>query len=176
MLIMLKLMYLLIGDFYMDILPIHNILNNIYDKAENLNKLLNDLHYKTCFQSYHNHVISINGNYYQQKYYMPVITVDNKGDICFNFDLIAFEFYITKEQMNHINLDRLIHDYQMQLSIYEYADCTIDIYQIGDYKQEILNKIQQSSDHKFGISIDVTSLSYSEIIRHFHIVSTFLNK
>ncbi|MCM1052836.1 MAG: DUF3201 domain-containing protein [Ruminococcus sp.] len=160
----------------MDILEMHNILNNIYNKAEELNKKINDLHYKTSLQSYNNHFISINNNYYKQKYYMPVISVENKGDICFNINSIEFEFYVTKSQMTNIDLETLIRNYKKELNIYEYKDCTIDIYRIGDNKYDVLNKIDNSFDNKFGISIDCSSLSDSEIIQHFNIICSLLNK
>ncbi len=159
----------------MNILQMHNIFNNIYNKAEELNKRFS-LHYKTTFQSYNNHFININGKYYNQKYYMPVITVENIGDICFNIDSIEFEFYVTKEQIIHIDLEHLISEYKKELNIYEYKDCTNDIYIIGDNKYDILNKVSNSLDNKFGISINCSSLSDSEIIHHFNIVSSLLNK
>lgn len=160
----------------MDILQMHNILNNIYNKAEKLNKKINDMHYKTSLQSYNNHFININDIYYKQKYYMPVISVENKGDICFNIDSIGFEFYVTKDQMTDIDLENLISNYKKELNIYEYKDCTIDIYRIGDNKYDVLSKINNSFDNKFGISIDCSSLSDSEIIQHFNIICSLLNK
>lgn len=51
----------------MDILQIHNILNNIYNKAEEINRQLINLHYKTSLQSYNNHFINVDGKYYNQK-------------------------------------------------------------------------------------------------------------
>ena len=160
----------------MNILQMHNILNDLYDRAEKFNKKLNDLHYITSFQSYNNHFININGNYYKQNYYMPVITVENKGDICFNFNSIEFEFYVTKEQMIDINLEKLINDYKNDLNIYEYKNCTIDIYKIGDSKDEILNKINNSLDDKFGISFNCSSLSDVDIIKHFRLICSLLKR
>lgn len=160
----------------MEILTMHNILNDIYDKAEELNRKIGDSHYKTDLQSYNKHVINISGKYYSQKYYMPVITIENRGDICFNFDSIEFEFYITKEEMPYIDLEHLISDYEKELNIYEFKDCTIDIYRVGDSPNDVLSKINNSFDDKFGVSINCSSLSDSEIIERFNLVSSLLNK
>jgi len=160
----------------LNILEIHKVLNEIYDKAEKLNIKLNELHYKTTFQSYNNHFININGEYYRQKYYMPVISVEDKGDICFNIDLIEFEFYITKDKIIDIDLDKLIRIYKKELHIYEYENCTIDIYKIGDREVKVLSKINNSADKKFGISIDCSSVSNSDIIQHFNVICSLLNK
>ena len=173
---MIKLIYEIYRRLDMDILQIHNILNDIYSKAEELNRKINNLNYKTSLQSYNNHFISIDGKYYNQKYYMPVISVENRGDICFNINSIEFEFYVTKEQITHIDLEHLISDYKKELNIYEYKDCTIDIYKIGDNKYDVLSKVNDSFDNKFGISINCSSLTYSEIIQHFNIISSLLNK
>lgn len=160
----------------MNIKSIHELLNGIYDKAEKLNNNLTKLNYKTELSSYNKHIIKIDDKYYEQKYYMPVISILNKGDICFNFERVEFEFYISEDEIDNIDLDALINDYKNVLNIYEFKDSTIDIYQIGDNKFDILNKIKTSKDNKFGISLDVTHLSNEDIINCFNKVLKILNK
>lgn len=160
----------------MDILKIHNMLEEIYNHAERLKDTLISKNFKVTLASYNRHVINIEGKLYEQKYYMPVITVDNIGDICFNMNSIEFEFYVTKEDFDDINLNKLLGDYRDQLQIYEYEDCLKDIYKIGDSKEEVIRKVSNSKDDKFGVSIDVTNLSDEEIIEQFKIVANLLNK
>lgn len=160
----------------MDIKKIHEVLNDIYDKAENFNKELMEFGYKTNLASYNNHYINISGCYYKQKYYMPVISIEDKGDICFNINSIEYEFYVTKEQIDFIDLDKLIDRYKNELGIYEYDNCDVDIYKLGDKREDVLNKVRKSLDNKFGISINCSSFSNEEIIKHFAKVCTLLNK
>lgn len=160
----------------MDILQIHKTLNNIYDRVEKLDKKLKELGYKSYLASYNNHFLSIDGNFYNQKYYMPVISIGDKGDICFNLESIEFEFYITKEDMFKINLDELILNYKQVLSIYEYKECTVDLYKVGDNRENILEKVNKSKDKKFGISINCSLLSDEEIIDNFKKVCLLLDK
>lgn len=107
---------------------------------------------------------------------MPVISVENSGDICFNINSIEFEFYVTKKQISCINWDYLINHYKKELNVYEYKNCTIDIYQLGDNNFDIISKVNNSSDNKFGISISCSSLSDSEIIQHFNKISSIIIK
>lgn len=160
----------------MNILEMHKLLNSTYEKAEEINKVLNKLQYKTTFKSFNHHYININGNYYKQKYFMPVISIENRGDICFNLNIIEYEFYITKEEVNKIDLASLINNYAKELNIYELNNCTIDLYKIGDTKEDVLNKINKSLDNKFGISINCTKFSNNNIIKHFNQISLLLNK
>ncbi len=159
----------------MDIKMIHDVLNNIYKRAESYNDELSKLGYKTYLQSYNNHYIRIDGKLCKQDYYMPVISIIDCGDICFNLDSIEFEFYVTKRQMDSIDLDGLINNYKNELSIYEFINCTVDMYKSGDSKDDVLAKIAKSLDTKFGISIDCSTLSKDDIIRHFNLVCSLLN-
>lgn len=160
----------------MDIKSIHEILNNIYDKAESVNDELKRLNYKVELDSFNKHFINIDNKYLEQKYFMPVITVLNKGDICFNLNSIEFEFYVTHEDIKDIDLESLISNYKESLNIYEFTICTTDLYKIGDTYQDLLDKINKSTDSKFGISINVTRLSIEDIIKTFNKVCLILKK
>lgn len=107
---------------------------------------------------------------------MPVISVENKGDICFNIGSIEFEFYVTKDQIVDIDLENIISNYKRELNIYEYENCTVDIYLIGDNKQDVLNKVNNSFDNKFGIAINCISASDVEIIHQFNRIDVLLRK
>jgi hypothetical protein len=62
----------------------HEFLNDIYNKAELFLKKLQDNNIKATLNSYNKHYIKINDKYELQRYFMPVISIENKGDICFN--------------------------------------------------------------------------------------------
>lgn len=158
------------------ILEFHNTYNKIYDDAESLLKQLNELSYKAKLGSYNNHYIRYQDNYLHQKYYMPVITVEDIGDICFNIDGIAFEFYLLKEELLKLNeLGELLNQFKQELNIYEYDNCTNDIYIINDTEAELLEKIKRSNDKKFGISIDCSNVEMKDIIITFNKVCSLLN-
>ena len=106
---------------------------------------------------------------------MPVISFKGKGDICFNMDIIELEFYISKEKLLYNpNLDKLIKSYANNLNIYEFEDCTIDLYKIGDNRMRLLEKISKCPDDKIGISIDCSEYEMKEIINHFNIIYNLL--
>lgn len=158
------------------ILEFHNTYNKIYEDAENLLQQLNELSYKVKLGSFNNHYIKYKDSYLHQKYYMPVITVNDIGDICFNIDGISFEFYLLKEDLLMLNeLEELLKQFKQELYIYEYENCTNDIYVINDTKAELLEKIKRSSDKKFGISIDCSNLEIKDIIIRFNKVCSLLN-
>ncbi|MCH5167175.1 MAG: DUF3201 domain-containing protein [Erysipelotrichales bacterium] len=159
-----------------NIICCHKILDNIYFNAERYLKILIDLAYDATLSSYNNHYININGELVHQKYYMPVISIKDKGDICFNLDGIEFEFYKTKEELlNDINLDELLTNYENELSIYEFEDCTNDLYEPKMNIESIIQNIKNSKDSKFGISINCHHFSDEEIIRHFENICKLLN-
>lgn len=154
----------------------HQVLTQIYNDAELLFRELKELSYEVSLNSYNNHYINIDKILVRQDYYMPVITIKNKGDICFNFDTIQFEFYISKDNLiNNVNLNKLISEYKSRLNIYEFENCTIDIYQSNDSTQVLLEKLRNNKNDKFGISIDCYNFSNKDIIKHFNKVCLILN-
>lgn len=157
------------------IVECHQFLNNIYEDAEKMLEHIIGLSYNATINSYNNHYININGKYEEQKYFMPVISIVDKGDICFNLDGIAFEFYIVKEKLLQLKaLEELLVQYGSVLNIYEFEDCTIDIYLNGDSKEELFRKVKQSKDSKFGIAIDCSSFEAKDIINHFNRICSLL--
>ena len=159
-----------------NIISCHKILDNIYSNAERYFKTLTNLSYDATLASYNNHYIKINGELVHQKYYMPVISIKDKGDICLNLDGIEFEFYKTKEELlSSINLSELLTNYQNEVSIYEYENCTKDLYKPKMNIESIKENIKNSKDSTFGISINCHHYSDEEIIKHFENVCKLLN-
>lgn len=72
----------------------------------------------------------------------------------------------------HLNFMLLIIQYKDYLNIYEFEDCTIDIYVNGDKKEDLYKKLKQSKDSKFGISVNC--LQKKDIIRHFNNICALL--
>lgn len=157
------------------IVEYHMFLNKIYEDAEKLFEYLVMLSYKATLNSYNNHYISINGKYENQKYFMPVISIENTGDICFNLDGIEFEFFIDKEKILKLSkLEDLLNEYKSVLHIYEFNDCTIDIYTKEDTKQDLLRKVIDSKETKFGISINCLFYSSKDILNYFNTICSLL--
>lgn len=154
----------------------HQLLTEIYNKSENLFEELKKLKYDASLNSYNNHYIKIDNKLVKQKYFMPVITIRDKGDICLNFDIVEFEFYISKDNLvNNVNLNKLISEYKDVLSIYKLEDCTFDLYKVGDTVQSLLTKVNNIKDNKFGISINCSDFSNNSIIEHFNNICLLLN-
>lgn len=158
------------------ILECHKLLEETYNKAESLFCELIKIEYDATLESYNNHYLKLNGNYVCQKYYMPVITIKNKGDICFNLAKTELEFYIPKEIfLNLSSLDQLLLTYKKFLNIYEFTNCTIDIYSENDTKTSLIEKINSSNVDLFGLSVDCSSMNNEEIIYTFYDLCKLLN-
>lgn len=147
-----------------EILKVHKEITNIYDYAKKIYERLSD----TCELGYYNkHLIKIDGEYILQEYYMPVISMQEKGDICFNFDNVSYEFYLTRVNIQKY-LRILIDDYGDKLSIYTSENCDIDLYKKGDNVEEISKRLNDFNEEEIiGITIDANSFSDRHIVDNF---------
>ena len=59
--------------------------------------LKNEMELKALYNYYNGHYIKINDKYEYQKYPVPVISIEGKGDIGFNIDGVWIEFFIDRE-------------------------------------------------------------------------------
>ena len=77
---------------------IHERLNFIYSLSENVYKSLkNEMELKALYNYYNGHYIKINDKYEYQKYPVPVISIEGKGDIGFNIDGVWIEFLLIEK-------------------------------------------------------------------------------
>lgn len=146
-----------------EILNMHNEMMNVYNLALEVYKVMDK---KFSLGYYNNHLIKLRGEYIKQDYYMPVISYEDKGDICFNFDEVSYEVYLTKEEIKDY-LDDLISKYKDSLSIYTTTNCDIDLYAIGDSKEDVLKRLDDLSDEEIGITIIESSRVNKVIVNNF---------
>lgn len=143
---------------------IHDKLNKIYDDAEDVLTLVKEKFPKAVLNSYKGHYIKIDGTYVYQKYYMPVISNDDKGDICFNLDGISLEFFVSQEKFKKIDISKLINlDYKVE--IYDGDNSEEDIYYEGMNINELINNIQKYKN--IGITINCQNIDKEKILELF---------
>lgn len=147
-----------------ELIQVHDKISAVYEHANMVYEMLKD----TCELGYFNkHLIKVNNNFIEQAYYMPVISMQEKGDICFNFDDVSYEFYLTKERLQK-HLDVLIEKYADKLSVYTLANCDVDLYMVGDKTSDVDKKINEYDNlEKMGITIDANDLNDKQIVDNF---------
>lgn len=147
-----------------EIRNVHEEITKVYGHAKKIFERLKD----KCELGYFNHhLLSINKELIEQEYYMPVISMQDKGDICFNFDNVSYEFYLPKKRLLNY-LDVLIGKYSDKLSIYTSANCDIDLYMVGDTVSDVDKRLEEYSDDEvMGITIDANSFSEQHIVDYY---------
>ncbi len=158
------------------IIECHEVLNNIYDKSKNFFDILESNNVKSSLNSYNKHYIKINNKYELQKYFMPVISVYNKGDICFNLDGTSLEFFIDKKKILLIdNLLDIVEKHNYNLEIYSNENCLEDLYFKGISDLKLKENILNCNDNTIGITINCQKLSNNEVKKCFNDVCCILN-
>src|SRR6056297_3362542 len=109
---------------------IHKHLNQIYIRANNDYKDLLNRRFVCQLVFFKENYLQVDGQYELQHYPIPIITVNEIGDIGYNLDRIFFEFAFEKSDFLSKNLGYLIHF--DSLEIYGGQDCLVDFYQKGD--------------------------------------------
>lgn len=152
----------------------HNLLNDVYSNCEEMYNKIRKKYKNTKMESYNGHYIRINGKYEYQKYYMPVISVDGIGDICFNFDGISLEFFINKtELLNRCDFKSLLN-FNFDVEIYDANDSTIDIYEKDMSQDLFIDKLKQWESDLIGITINCQDKADEDIINIYEHISIIL--
>ena len=149
----------------------HN-LNAIYNDCEKLYNQVKKQYKNVKINSYNGHYIRINGKYEHQKYYMPVISIDDIGDICFNLDGISLEFFIDKNDL--LNSCNSLLDLNYDVEIYDANDSTINIYEKGMTQNLFINKLKQWKSNLIGITINCQNKNDEEVVYIFECVRVIL--
>lgn len=153
---------------------IHERLNFIYSLSENVYKSLkNEMELKALYNYYNGHYIKINDKYEYQKYPVPVISIEGKGDIGFNIDGVWIEFFIDRETFYKANIEELINKYDVE--IYGGNNCLIDFYSDGKSVEDLFSDIENSDEEIIGISIYLKDTKYNNIKDAFFEVCSLLN-
>lgn len=103
---------------------------------------------------------------------MPVISINDIGDICFNLDGISLEFFVDKNNLlNNCNFNSLLN---YNVEIYDAKDSTIDIYEKDMPLDLLINKLVQWESNLIGITINCQDKNEEEVISIFESISTIL--
>lgn len=144
---------------------IHNKLNEIYSMAESAFEFIkNESDLKASYGFFSGNYININGIYEYQKYPIPVISVEGKGDVGFNIDYIWFEFFLNKDAFNNADIETLINEYKIE--IYGGKDCLKDFYFEGKSISSLFHDVNISKEETICIAIyfkDVDEHSVKDI-------------
>ena len=150
----------------------HDLLNNVYSNCEKLYNKIKQQYKNVKMDSYKGHYIKINDEYKYQKYYMPVISINDIGDICFNLDGISLEFFVDKNKLLESCDFNLLLNYNVE--IYDANDSTIDIYEKEMTVDLFIKKLKQWKSNLIGITINCQDKSNEEVISIFENISAIL--
>lgn len=152
----------------------HNLLNDVYGNCEKLYNKIENQYEKVKMHSYNGHYLRINNKYEYQKYYMPVISIDDIGDICFNLDGVSLEFFVDKKELlNSCDFNSLL-DLSYDVEIYDADDSTIDIYEKNMPQDLFINKLEHWKSNLIGITINCQDKADDNIINAFASISVIL--
>lgn len=153
---------------------IHNKLNNIYSLSESVFEAFkSDYDLKVSYGFFTGHYIKINEKYEYQKYPIPVISIEQKGDIGFNINGVWFEFFLDKNSLSKTNIKALIDKHNIE--IYGGNDCLVDFYCKDKSIQNIFQDINASNEEIIGISIYLNDFNILNLKDTFFSVCTLLN-
>lgn len=150
---------------------IHDTLNKIYEEANSIYIQVKKAYPSSSINSYNGHFLRINNEYVYQHYYMPVISNEERGDICFNLDGISFEFFLKTEEFRKIALNELLK-LPYSIEMYDGENSEEDIYYQDMDIEELYNQI--SKLEKIGITINCQTLPHEEIVSLFTKVSNII--
>lgn len=136
----------------MPIRETHELLNLVYDKANQIEEHLKKLALPFTRGSYHNHYISFDDAYHLQKYPLPVFTIEGAGDIGVNIDGVFFEFTVKRLDLTPEVIAEIIRRYP-DIEIYGYQDCLHDFYSKGTQTGKAIAEIGRVTEDKiqFGL-------------------------
>lgn len=120
-------------------------MNRIYKRANNDYKELLSCGVDCKLDFFKDNYLHIEGQYQLQHYPIPIITVNEIGDIGFNLDRVFFEFAFEKSDFLSKDLGYLIHHFD-SLEIYGSHNCLVDFYQKADTPEMIRDKVQHSDE------------------------------
>ncbi|MDL2292654.1 DUF3201 domain-containing protein [Acholeplasma sp. OttesenSCG-928-E16] len=139
----------------------YNFLNEIYDKINQKKELIITYLAESGFELssgfFNGHFCKIGNSFLEEKYPIPVITVNEVIDIGVDIDNIFLEFRVTKEFALNINY----HIMPRPFELYGLNDFLDDLYNKDLDINEIKQKIIDSNETEFGLTF---SFSYDEDI------------
>jgi len=152
---------------------IHNKFNDVYSLAESFFEAIkSEEGYKTSYGFFSGNYIKLKGKYEYQKYPIPVITIENKGDIGFNIDGVWFEYFLKKDDFIRSNLEGLIIKHKLE--IYGGTHCLIDFYFEGKSAADVFESVRNSEEEIIGVAVYLNDMQYMNIKESFKDVCSLL--
>lgn len=153
---------------------VHNKLNELYSNAEEVFEYLkNTPNIQASYGFFNGNYTKIYNRYEYQKYPIPVISIENKGDIGFDLNAIWFEFFVPKTSLTNHLIEELIHNYNVE--IYGGKNCLINFYNCNKTNSDILETINNSNEETIGISISLGNADLNNIKDYFFNICSLLN-
>ena len=128
----------------------HALLNQTYELSRNVLEELTHQGMQATLKNYSGHYIKINWQYEYQAYPIPVIIVEEVGDIGINLNQIHFEFFVKKEELDEFKVAELLEE--GDLEFYGGKECLLDFYSKGDTPKQVMDKIGDSDEAYIGIA------------------------
>lgn len=132
----------------------YNTLNEMYEpihkKAFLIYKDIKNKGYKASYGWYNMHSLKYNDKYLTEFFPIPVITVENIGEIGIDIDFIFFEATISKEKALNIDYDDLTDSYSIE--VYGADDYLHDFYNSNIPLSDVKTNIQKSSETQIHIA------------------------
>ncbi len=144
-------------DKELDLEKVHLMLNNLYERAQELRDELMSRGFKCRIVDAKGNYLLLSGSYVRQQYAIPVVEVEEKGDIGFNLDGPFFEFSLSREQLTRIDLKSLRRRFRVE--IFEGDSAMTDFYSDGDSLQNVLNRtaLSEASAIMLALYVDPTT-------------------
>lgn len=154
---------------------VHEFINSIYEKSEEAFKRLSeDEDMKCIYTICKGNYLKIDSKYSYQHYGIPIIVLENVGDIGFNLDGIFFEFFLKRDELVNIDFSEIS---DRHIEIYGAEDCSVDYYKNGDNIRDVKRKIEESTENSFGIAFYYNSYDVDrDIIDEFIKIKRALKK
>ena len=128
-----------------------NQLNDIYkqicDRADCIDRELQELGHTITKGFYNNHSAKIDGSFVTELFPIPVITVKGLGDIGVDMDYVWFEVLLPKEKALSLDYTSIAKEYKIE--IYGSHDYLKDIYNEQIVISDIVPRIKGSSETDF---------------------------
>lgn len=132
----------------------YNALNEIYEplnrKMANIYKEIKNKGYKVSNGWYNMHSVKYKKNFLIEFFPIPVITIEDIGEIGVDLDSIFLETTISKEKALNIDYDALIRKYSIE--VYGADDYLTDFYNSSMSSSDIKTRIQNSSETQIHIA------------------------
>jgi len=149
-------------SFYKKIIKLNSLYQPLVNQSKCCQQLFEHKNKITKFVWANNHYQKFKNNYVCEIYPIPVIEIQNIGDIGFNFDNCFFEGYFKKDKLLKFNFEQFKN--LKNFSLYGEKDFLTDIYNSTMPFDCIKNNIQNSLEEKIAINFEFKFQNLNKIV------------